>query len=159
IVEVKSHMFGVHKCHNSIQPKVLFYLFIRKEGLCDGPGIRQSRGLDQDIIKPISTLHQIGKNADQVATHGATKTPIVHLKDFFLRANNEFVVNSDLSEFVLYDGNAFSVIFRKDLVEQRGFSRAQKAGQNRYRYSYVIRSHKEFTGNAKHALRQIQTSL
>ena len=40
------------------------------------------------------------------------------------------MIDADLAKFVDDDGDAAAMIRRQDAVEQRGFARAQKAGQD-----------------------------
>jgi sulfur carrier protein ThiS len=76
-----------------------------------------------------------------IAAHGTTDAAVVHLKDFLIRANNEFVVNADFAEFIFDDGDALAVLLGQDAVQQRSFSRTEKTGQDRYG-DWIVLFHK-----------------
>ena len=75
-------------------------------------------------------LHEVAENADEIAAHRAANAAVVHLEEFFLRVDDEFVINADLSEFIFDHGDAQAVLFGEDAVEQSGFPCSEKAGEN-----------------------------
>ena len=89
-----------------------------------GRGIRETGGLDDDVIEAIPALHEFAQDADQVAADRATDAPVVHLHDLFLRLHNEPVVNANLAELVLDDGNALAVVGSQDVVDREEGSAA-----------------------------------
>jgi hypothetical protein len=46
--------------------------------------------------------------------------------------NNELVVHADLAELIFDNGDFFAVFFGKNMVQERGFSGAKKAGDDGY---------------------------
>ena len=117
-----------------IQPRPRLDVVVDEERLRHRPGIGEPGGLDDDGVEAARgaglSLHQPLKHADQVAAHRAADAAVVHLEDFFVRADDKLVVDADLAEFVDDDGVALAVVLREDAVEQGGLAGAEIAGQN-----------------------------
>ena len=79
-------------------------LVVGEEGLGDGPGVGKAGGLDEDVVEAIAALHELAEDADEVAADGAAEAAVVHLEDFLVRVDDEGVVDADLAELVLDDG-------------------------------------------------------
>ena len=105
----------------------LRHIRIDEEGLRYGRGIGEAGGLDDDRVELALALHQAFDDADEIAAHGAADAAVVHLENFLVGADDEFVVDADLAEFVDDDGVACRAA-RQDAVEQRGLAGAEIAG-------------------------------
>jgi hypothetical protein len=57
--------------------------------------------------------------------------PLFISKTFFIRIDDERLIDADLAEFVFDDGYAFSVVLGEDAVQERGLARAEKACEHR----------------------------
>jgi hypothetical protein len=55
--------------------------------------------------------------SDEIAADGAANAAIVHFKQFFVGAGDQFIVDPDLAEFVDNDRVASAMIFRKNAVQ------------------------------------------
>ena len=109
------------------------HLVIDEERLRDRAGIGQPGRLDQDVVELVLPLHQVAEDADQVAAHGAADAAVVHLEDLFLGVDDELLIDADLAELVLDDGDPLAVLGGQDAVEQGRLARAEEAGQHRDR--------------------------
>src|SRR5690606_37685930 len=110
-------------------------LVVHEEGLCDGAGIGQTGGLDDDAVKQqgagAALGGQIGQGGAQVFTDGAADAPVVHLNDLFLAViDQDVVVDVFFTEFVFDDRNLLAVCFGQYAFEQRGFAAAKKTGKD-----------------------------
>ncbi len=130
VIQVEKDMFGIDQCDNAVQTVFLFDFLVREKGLGHGTGIGQAGGFDQHVIEFVFPFVEAAENADQVAADGATDTAIVHFKNFFVAADDQFLVHADFAEFVFDHGDAFAVLFGQDAVEEGGFSGSQEAGQD-----------------------------
>ena len=107
----------VHHRHDGVEPERGAHLFIHEERLRHGRGIGQAGRLDEHGVEAVLAFHQVAENADEVAAHGAADAAVVHLEDLLVRADDEFVVDADLAEFIFDDGDAFAVLLGEDTVE------------------------------------------
>ncbi len=84
---------------------------------------------------------QVAEDADEVAAHGAADAAVVHLEDFFLGADDQLLIDADLAELVLDDGDALAVLLGEDVVEQRGLAGAEEAGEDGDGNTLILASH------------------
>jgi len=77
-------------------------------------------------------LHQFSDDTDKVPADTAAYTSIIHLDYFFIAIDDQLAVDTDFSKFIDNDSNLFTVIFRKDAIQERCFPCAQIAGDDRY---------------------------
>src|ERR1700733_92341 len=117
-IDVLPYMSRINQRHDPIEPQLGLHLVIDKKGLRDRTGVGPAGSLDQNVIKLIPALHEIAEDADQVSTYGAADASVVHLEDLFFSADDEFLVHSDLAEFVLDHGDAFAMLFRENAIQQ-----------------------------------------
>jgi len=71
--------------------------------------------------------------AHQISTDGAADAAVHHLDHLFFaisRLENDGIVDTDLSEFVLDDGKFHAMHRSKDVVQKRRLSRAKEAGED-----------------------------
>ena len=109
---------------------LLLHLVVDEEGLGDRAGVGQAGRLDEDVVEPVAPLHQVAEDADQVAADGAADAAVVHLEDFFLGVDDEVLIDADLAELVLDDGDPLAVLGGEDVVEQRRLAGPEEAGQD-----------------------------
>ena len=138
IVQMEGNVLGVDQSDDAVEAEALFDLFVAEEGLGDGAGIGQAGGFDQHVVELVPALHELAKNADEVAANGAAKAPVVHFKDLFVGLDDQFVVDADLAEFVLDDGDALAVVGGQDAIEQGGLAGAEKAREDGHRDARVV---------------------
>ena len=91
---------GVGDRHDRVEPRHLFHVLVDEEGLRHRRRIGEAGRLDDDRVEPALALHQPLDDADEVAAHGAADAAVVHLEHFFVRADDELVVDADLAELV-----------------------------------------------------------
>ena len=123
-------MLRVHDGDDAVEPETLLHLVVHEEGLRDRPGVRHAGRLDEDVVEPVAAFHELPEDADEVAADGAADAAVVHLEDLLLGVDDEFVVDADLAELVLDDGDAFAVTLGEDVVEEGGLARAEEAGEH-----------------------------
>ena len=106
-----------------------------KKRLSHRTRIGQASGFNDDPVKVQQTVvpfgGQHGQRLSQILPYGAADTAVVHLDDLLLAVGQQdVVVDAFLTEFVLYDGDFLPVRFAQYALEERGFARAQKAGED-----------------------------
>ena len=121
---------GVGHRYDRVQPRRLLHVLVDEEGLRDRRGIGEARRLDDDRVEAPLALHQALDDADQVAAHGAADAAVVHLEHFLVGADDEFVVDADLAEFVDDHRVAVAVRLAEDAVEQGRLAGAEIAGED-----------------------------
>ena len=121
---------GVGDGHDGIQFGLGTHSLVHEEGLRHRRGVGETRGLDNNGVELAFPAHQAVDDAHQVATHGATDAAIVHLEDFLVGIDHQFVVDADFAEFVDDDGEFLAVRLRQDAVEQCGLAGAEIAGEH-----------------------------
>jgi hypothetical protein len=130
VVEVELHVLCVDHRDDPVEAELLAHVVVDEEGLGNRARIGQPRRLDEHVIELVSTPDQAPEDANQVAAHGAADAPVVHLEDFLVRTDDQRVVDADLAELVLDDGNSLAVLLGEDAVEQGRLPRAEKAGEH-----------------------------
>jgi len=111
------NVLGVHDSHDGIELQFGLHLVIDEEGLGDRAGVGQASGLDQDVVELVAAFSfRLPRNADQVAADGYKQMqPVVHLENLFLGADDQILIDADLSKLVLDDGDAFAVLGRSGM--------------------------------------------
>jgi len=130
VVEMLFHMLGIDQRNHCVDFQHRLHFLVHEERLDHGTGIGQAGGLDEDAVEFVAALEQAVEDADEVAAHGAADAAVVHLKDFLVGVDHEFVVDADLAVFVLDDRDALAVVFREDAVEEGGFPGPEEAGED-----------------------------
>ena len=120
----------VHHRDDAVEEKAFLHFLVGEEGLRDRAGIGEARRLNQHLIELLAALAKLRQDADEIAPHAATNAAVVQLEDFLVRADDQLVVDADLAELVLDYGEAPSVIFGQDAVEQGGLARTEEAGDD-----------------------------
>ena len=134
-VDMLQDVLRIHECHHAIDEEFFFHLLVHEERLHDWTWVSEASRLNEDVVKFILPLHEIAKDANQITANSAADAPVVHFKKFLVGIDDQFVVNTHLTEFILDDGNFESVLLGENAVEKRGFSGSEEAGENRDRYA------------------------
>ncbi len=135
VIELLGCVFGVNQGQDRIEQKSLCNLIVHEKGLRYRPRIGQTGGLDHDAVKteqPLATLgSQQLQGGSQILANGATNTPIAHLNDLLVRVRHQDVVVDVLfTKLVLDHGDLLAVGLGQHTLEQGGFARTQKTGQD-----------------------------
>ena len=94
--------------------------------------LTDARGLDDNSIGSEVTKH-LAERSGEITDERATDTTRIHLGDLDSSILKEASVNTDLAKLVLYQNNLFScVCFLDKLLDERGLSRAEEAGEYIY---------------------------
>jgi len=75
-------------------------------------------------------FHELEEAAHEIAAHGAADAAVVHLHHLLIGGEQQMMVYSDLPELVDDHGDAAAVLGSQNAIEQRGFARAEKAGED-----------------------------
>ena len=130
LVEVLLHVARVDQRHDGVERELMLEIVVEEEGLCDRTGVGHARGLDDDVVEAVAALQQLAQDAQQVAAHRAADAAVVGLEDLLLGADDELVVDPDLAELVLDDGDALAVLLGEDAVEQGRLARPEEAREH-----------------------------
>jgi len=90
---------------------------------CPNPQVALTKARTPAPVSPCGEDHsglvELAKDADQVAARGATGAAVIHLEHFLVGVDHQLLVDADLTELVLDDGNALAVMLAQDTVQQR----------------------------------------
>ncbi len=86
-------MLCINECDDRIKAGLGAHIIIHEERLRDGNRIGKARGFDDDGVEATGTAHQALHHADQVSAHGAADAAIVHFVDFFVRFDDQIVID------------------------------------------------------------------
>ena len=97
--------------------------------------VSQASGFNDDPVKIQQTLALFGgqqlQGLTQVFADRATDAAVAHLDDVFLRVGHEdVVIDVFFTELVFNDSNFLAVRLGQHALEERGFARAQKTGED-----------------------------
>ena len=129
LLEMTLDMTSIDEGDDGIKHELRLELIVQEKSLRYRAGIGHARRLDDDVVELVATLEQLPKDAQQVAAYRAADAAVVGLEDFFFGADDELVVDANLTELVFDDGDALAVLLRQDAIQQSGLSRPQKARQ------------------------------
>ena len=135
VVELLGRVFGVHQGQDGVEQKGLGDLVVHEKSLRHRAGVGQAGGLDDDAVKAEQTLAALGgqqlQSHAQVFADGAANAAVAHLDDLLIGIRDQDVVVDVLfAKLVLDHGNLLAVGLGQHALEQGGFARAQKAGQD-----------------------------
>ena len=141
-VEVELDVAGIDECDDGVEGKFFLHFVIDEEGLYDGSGISETRGFYQDVIELCTAFYQAADDSDEVAADGAADAAVIHFEYFFIRVDDEIMVNADFAKFIFDHRDAEAVVFGQDAVEQGSFTGAEESGEDSDRElgSHDIRS-------------------
>ena len=128
-------MLGVHQRQDRVEQKGLGNLIVHEEGLRHRTWVGQARGFDHDAVKAEQTFAALGRQQlqghAQVFADGAADATVTHLDDLLIGVRDQNVVVDVLfTELVLDHGDLLTMGLGQHALEQGGFARAQKAGQD-----------------------------
>jgi hypothetical protein len=129
LVDLAQQMIGIDDGYDRIKFGSAPHVVVDKEGLCDRSGIGKPGGLHEDAVKAFDSLHQAAQDSDEIAANVAANAAVVHFNDFFVRVDDEFVVDANFPKFIDDDGVFLSVMFGQDTVQERGLAGAEIAGK------------------------------
>src|SRR5499427_6461228 len=130
VLEAVLQPLGIGDRDHRVELGLAADIVVHEERLRHRRGVREPGGLDDDGVELALPAHQPVDDAHEVAAHGAADAAVVHLEYFFVGADDEIVVDSDLAEFVDDDGVLLPVRLRQNAVEQRGLAGAEVAGKH-----------------------------
>src|SRR5262252_5303546 len=130
VLEAVLQPLGIGDRDHRVELGLAADIVVHEERLRHRRGVREPGGLDDDGVELALPAHQPVDDAHEVAAHGAADAAVVHLEYFFVGADDEIVVDADLTEFVDDDGVLLPVRLRQDAVEQRGLAGAEIAGEH-----------------------------
>ncbi len=130
VLQAQRQVLGIDKGDNRIKAGLGAHVVIHEEGLRDRNRVGKAGGFDDDGVETGRAAHQAFHHADQVAAHGAADAAIVHFVDFFVRLDDQVVVDADLAEFIDDDGITLAVVLGQDAVEKGGLARTQITRQD-----------------------------
>ena len=122
-------LLHVHDGDDRVHPHELLERRDVQKRLRHRPRIGDARGFDEQVVeaalfqKVLHTLHQI-------LPHRAAQAAVAHLQHFVLGAFDQRAIDADLADFIDDDGKLVAVLLLEDVVEQRGFPGAEKAGED-----------------------------
>ena len=132
VIQVQFGMLRIDQGYDAVQVEGLPGVVVDEECLRHRSGVGHAGGFHQDPVELVAPLDQVAENPDQVASHGAADAAVVHLEDFFVGVDDQVLVDADLAELVFDHGDALTVVFGQDTVEQGGLAAAEKPGQHGY---------------------------
>ena len=139
VVEVLDDMSGINDGDDGVELQVRLHLLVGEKRLRYRAGVGQSGRLDQDVVELVLALEELAEDTDEIAADGAADAAVVHLEDFFLGLDHQILIDADLAELVLDNGDALAVLRGQNVVEKRGLASSEKAGQDGDRDTGVIR--------------------
>jgi hypothetical protein len=139
LLEPHRDVFGIDDRDDAGQRELAPDAFVGIDALRDRSRLGQTGGLDDHGVELVAMLHDLEEAAHQIAAHRAADTAIVHLHHLLIGGEQQMMVYCDLSELIDDHGDAAAMLGGQDAIEQRGFARAEKAGQDDDR-SFGIRA-------------------
>ena len=135
VVQLLRRVFGIHQRQDGVEQKRLGDLIVHEKGLRHGTGIGQTGGLDHDAVKTQQTFAALGREQlqgdAQIFPNGAANAAIAHLNDLLLGVRDQdVVVDVFFAKFVLNDSDFLAMGLCQHALQERGFARTQKAGQD-----------------------------
>ena len=106
------------------------------EGLDQGLRQSEPRGLDENVLGRQVAVDQRLHGGYEIVGHGAAQTSIGELDDILLgaaldaAASQDFAVDADAAELIDDDGEALAARGLEQMAHERGFSRAEEAGDD-----------------------------
>ncbi|MEI9894137.1 MAG: hypothetical protein WDN28_09685 [Chthoniobacter sp.] len=93
-----------------------------------GAGIGDTRGLDEQVIEA-ALLHQALHTFHEILAHGAAQAAVGKL-EHIVGLFHQGAIDADLADLIDDHGELVAVILLEDVVEERGFAGAEKAGED-----------------------------
>jgi len=135
VLDVLRDVVGVDHRDHAVDEGFFPNVLVHEKGLHHRPGVGEAGRLDEDVVELIAALEKIAEDPDQVPAHGAANATVVHFEKLLVGADHQFVIDSDLAEFIFDHGDSEAVFFGEDAVEERGFTSSEEAGEDRDGYA------------------------
>ena len=71
---------------------------------------------DQNTVKFIAAVHQTTQDMNQISSHRAADAAIIHLEDFFICIDNQCIIYTDFTEFVLNNRPPQGVLLAENIA-------------------------------------------
>ena len=135
VIELLGGVFGIHQGQDGIEQKALGNLVVHEKSLRHGARIGQAGGFDHHALKVQQAFALFGgqqlQGRAQVFADGAADAAIAHLNDLLVGvAHQNVVVDVFFAKLVLNDRDFLPVRFLQHALEQGGFARPQKTGED-----------------------------
>mmetsp|Transcript_24244 Transcript_24244/g.79829 ORF Transcript_24244/g.79829 Transcript_24244/m.79829 type:complete len:290 (-) Transcript_24244:91-960(-) len=114
---------------------------VDEEGLGDGRRVGHACCLDDDAVEleraGLDALGELLEHDDQVLPDGAADAAVHHLDDLLVRLHlrvllKQHVIDANVAELILDDGDLLAVLCGEDVVEQGGLPAPKEAGEYRH---------------------------
>ena len=122
VVERTEQVLRVNDCHDGVELGVFANILVDEESLGDGGWIGEACGFDQNSVKSAASPHQAFDDADEVAAHATADATVVHFENFFIRIDDEIIVNPNFPELIDDNGVTLAVVFGQNPIEKRGLA-------------------------------------
>ena len=137
-VELVPHARAVHHGHDVVEVErggavVLGLVAEARDGVGDGDGLADARGLDDDVVE-VARGGNVGELALEVGRERAAEAAVGHRDELAVdlrqaALGDERRVDVDLADVVHEHGGAHALVVGEDVVEQRGLAGAEVAGK------------------------------
>jgi len=95
--------------------------------------IGQASGLHDDVVQGLRTFKHPLHGLHQLVVDRAADAAVAQLHHLLSCGDDEFVINTDLPEFVHQHSGLHTLLIAENVIEQRCFSGTEKARENRHR--------------------------
>src|SRR3981189_1752670 len=102
-------MPGIRDRDNSVKLGLAADGLVDKESLCHRRGICEPPRLHHDARAGAASPQQASDDTNKIAADRAADAAVIHLKDLFVRVNDEIVVDTHLAEFIDDDPTPLAV--------------------------------------------------
>ena len=135
LVELHRGVFGVHQGQDPVEQILLGNFVVHEEGLRHGAWVGQAGGLDDHALEIDLAFAlargQVLQGGAQIVADGAADAAVAHLDDVFGGVGHQdLVVDVLFAELVFDDRDFLAVGLGEHALEQGGFARTQKAGED-----------------------------
>ena len=101
-----------------------------QEGQHHRQRIGEPGGLDHEVVDPAVTGENPEDRIDEIVVDRAADAAVFQLHHVVVGGDDQLAVDAEFAELVDDDGGAQSVLVGEDVLHQRGFSAAEKAGDD-----------------------------
>mmetsp|Transcript_15816 Transcript_15816/g.33795 ORF Transcript_15816/g.33795 Transcript_15816/m.33795 type:complete len:361 (+) Transcript_15816:75-1157(+) len=137
LAEARQHVLCVDERDDAVESEAIGDVGRLDERAHDGDGIGHAGRLDQHRVEVVARLdsgEDGGEGAEDIATHGAAHTAVVHHNHLLGRTQlrgEQLVVDGHLAELVLNHSDLLVALLVEQMVEERGLPGAQEPGEDR----------------------------
>mmetsp|Transcript_2132 Transcript_2132/g.6575 ORF Transcript_2132/g.6575 Transcript_2132/m.6575 type:complete len:291 (-) Transcript_2132:97-969(-) len=140
-VEVPLDVLRVDEGHDPVEARKGLDRVVDEEGLRHRRRVGEPRRLDEDAVQAQlarpDSRGELLEHGDQVRTDRAADAAVHHLDDLLIRLHlrvllKQHVIDANIAELILDDGDLLAVLCGEDMVEQGGLAASEEAGQHRH---------------------------